>query len=167
MPAKHPAQLDIRTLLADCEIRRQRRSGPGGQHRNKVETGIFIRHLPTSIEAAATERRSQQQNQSAAIHRLRIKLAIEHQSAGSSGTSELWESRCRGERITVSACHEDFPALLAEAFNILVEANYDMRLAAERLRCSRSQLTKLLRLAPMALAAVNKAREQRNLSPLR
>ena len=77
----HPASLDIETLISDCEIRRQRRSGPGGQHRNKVETAIFIKHLPTGIEAGATERRSQEQNRLRAIGRLRLKLAVEHREA--------------------------------------------------------------------------------------
>ena len=34
----HPAELPIPELLRQCEVVHTRRSGPGGQHRNKVET---------------------------------------------------------------------------------------------------------------------------------
>ena len=36
----HPAALPFDALLKECEVRRLRRSGPGGQHRNKVETAV-------------------------------------------------------------------------------------------------------------------------------
>ena len=60
---QHPASLPYDELIRECEVRRQRRSGPGGQHRNKVETGIFIEHKPSGIRAEATEQRSQAKNQ--------------------------------------------------------------------------------------------------------
>ena len=64
----HPASLDVQRLLVDCESRRERRGGPGGQHRNKVETAVVLRHLPTGIVAEANERRSQQHGNLNDIH---------------------------------------------------------------------------------------------------
>lgn len=37
----------------DIEIFTTKDSGPGGQHRNKTESCVIIRHLPTGIEAKA------------------------------------------------------------------------------------------------------------------
>ena len=51
-----------------------RASGPGGQHRNKVETGVRLTYLPTGLTVTATERRSRLQNQKVALERLIAKL---------------------------------------------------------------------------------------------
>ena len=53
---RYPTDPD--TLLSICEVRFVRGSGPGGQHRNKTETGVQMTHPPTGIVVSATERRS-------------------------------------------------------------------------------------------------------------
>lgn len=73
----HPVTLSDEKLLRQCQVSRLRRSGPGGQHRNKVETAVSLHHLHTGIRAEASERRSQFQNLSTALMRLRITLAME------------------------------------------------------------------------------------------
>ena len=50
-------------------------SGPGGQHRNKTETGVRLTHLPTGTVVTATERRSRHQNMQAALLRLAQRLS--------------------------------------------------------------------------------------------
>jgi len=49
-------------------------SGPGGQHRNKRETAVRVRHLPSGITVLATEHRSQARNKELALRRLDVKL---------------------------------------------------------------------------------------------
>ena len=78
--APHPATLASENLLEQCELRTQRRSGPGGQHRNKTSSGAFLLHRPTGIVAEATERRSQAENRDVAFARLRLRLAVEIRS---------------------------------------------------------------------------------------
>lgn len=60
----------------DLRIDFFRASGPGGQHRNKTETGVRLTHLPSGIVVTATESRSRQINLRHAFMRLEAKLAI-------------------------------------------------------------------------------------------
>ena len=162
--------LEEAALLADCETRRQRRSGPGGQHRNKVETAVVITHVSTGILGEASERRSQEQNRKEAILRLRINLAIHHRTdvcAEDYRPSDLWRQRCRGRRIPVNPRHEDFPAMLAEALNLLAVCGWEPKEAARHLTCSPSQLVKLIQLEPHAFVELNRQRSARGLRQLR
>jgi protein subunit release factor A len=62
--------LVMRLRDEDLSVEHLRRSGPGGQHRNRRSTGIRLLHIPTGIVVMATERRSQAQNLAEAIGRL-------------------------------------------------------------------------------------------------
>jgi protein subunit release factor B len=48
--------------------------GPGGQHRNKVATGVRLTHRPSGLTVTATERRSQAVNREVAFARLAARL---------------------------------------------------------------------------------------------
>jgi ribosome-associated protein len=62
-------------MVAESTVEYVRAGGPGGQHRNKRETGIRLVHLPSGLIIMATERRSRAQNESLAFERLRERLA--------------------------------------------------------------------------------------------
>ena len=51
----------------DIEITYVKSGGPGGQHRNKRETGVRIVHVPTGIVVTATERRERPLNLALAL----------------------------------------------------------------------------------------------------
>src|SRR5579885_2802277 len=65
---------DRDSLERDCEIDYFIASGPGGQHRNKVETGVRLTHRPSGTVVTATERRSQRANREAAFERMAARL---------------------------------------------------------------------------------------------
>lgn len=167
-PYPHPAALDAQAIFAECEIETLRRSGPGGQHRNKVETAVQLRHRPTDVAAEANERRSQAENRTAALFRLRVNLALEMRGRPAAGhaPSGLWTARSRQGRLDVAETHADFPALLAEALDALAVAGADPAVAAQRLGVTPSQLVKLLKKEPRALALLNAWRADRGLHRL-
>ena len=169
MAVTHPSAIDSVALLAECDATFLRRSGPGGQNRNKVETAVVLRHRPTGLVAEANERRTQGENRRAALFRLRLNLALNVRRPIEPGSvpSELWRSRCRGVRMVISPEHDDFPALLAEALDVLEDRGMDVKEAAERSGVSATQLTNLLRAEPRALARVNAHRASIGLRPLR
>ena len=69
--------------------------------------------------------------------------------------SPLWQSRCGGGVLKLSTGHDDFPTLLAEALDVLAALDADPKRAAAVLSCTPSQLIRLLKLDPRALALVN------------
>ncbi len=164
----HPAALSDDVLFAQCDMRRERRSGPGGQRRNKVETAVVLVHTPTGLMAEAAERRSAEENRKVALTRLRLVLArtVRHPPRDA-GPSPLWQSRTTGGRIRVSTNHSDFPAILAEAIDSVTAHDFDLRDAAESLGCTMSQLKKLLEQDPPAWRLVQDARQAAGLPRLK
>ena len=165
----HPATLPPEQLLKDCDVTRTRRSGPGGQHRNKVETAIVLVHRPTGVRAEASERRGQAQNYDVAVFRLRGHLALQvRREVPSDFTpSPLWKSRCRDGKVVVNSRHDDFPSLLSEALDVVTAHQMEIKPAAEALSCTTSQLVKLLQAEPQAILLVNRERQSRKLPKLR
>jgi hypothetical protein len=163
----HPAALDLDRLLAECDQKFTRRSGPGGQNRNKVETAVILHHRPTGLSAEASERRTQGENRAQALFRLRLLMALEVRLPPSAIPSDLWRSRCRGGKLSINPSHDDFPALLAEALDALEVHAHDAKPAAESLGCSTTQLVNLLREEPRAMIQVNARRLERGLHPYR
>jgi len=58
----------------DLQITFFRSSGPGGQKKNKTESAVRIRHLPTGIIVTAVESRSRNTNLERAFERLSARL---------------------------------------------------------------------------------------------
>lgn len=65
---------DRASLERDSDLEFFIASGPGGQHRNKVETGVRLTHRPSGISVTATERRSQHANREVAFERMAERL---------------------------------------------------------------------------------------------
>jgi ribosome-associated protein len=73
--ARRAVRLPEAALRAECQETFFTAGGPGGQHRNKTESGVRLFHPPTGLLVTATERRSQGQNRGEALERLRERLA--------------------------------------------------------------------------------------------
>ena len=68
--AARPSAEALARLERDCEVTAYRSSGPGGQKKNKTESSVRARHLPSGIVRVATESRSQHRNRLAALERV-------------------------------------------------------------------------------------------------
>jgi len=62
----------------ELEITFYRSSGPGGQRKNRRDTAVRIRHIPTGITVIATESRYQSRNVKLALERLQEKLEAQN-----------------------------------------------------------------------------------------
>ena len=165
----HPASDVDDVLLAQCKLTFLRRSGPGGQHRNKTETAVIVEHIPSGKRAEANERRSQAENRRLAILRLRMALATEVREpiVLDHSLSLLWRSRVNKNRLSISEEHDDFPRILAEALDHIAAQGYQLDLAAAQLLVTSSQLVKLLKQHRPAFELFNRERQQRGFGILK
>lgn len=69
--------------------------------------------------------------------------------------------------LSISPRHKEYPALLAELMDVLAATGWIPKDAAVRLEISASQLLRVIRNHPPALAHVNMQRESRTLRPLK
>ena len=61
-------------LLRECDVETFRSSGPGGQHVNKTESAVRLKHKPTGLVVTSQQERSQHRNKQLALQKLRKKI---------------------------------------------------------------------------------------------
>lgn len=179
----HPAVMPPTKLLDQCQMNQLRRSGPGGQHRNKVSTAILWLHRPTGIRAEASESREQSKNRQNAFQRLRLQLAICVRSEQDhcwretlpSGTileinpdeigsvvRRTWSSR----KLKISSKHEDFPSVMAIVLDDLHLAGGQPSLVGPLWKASTTAVVTLIASDQQCLAEVNRWRRHHDRKPL-
>ena len=170
--APHPAVQPIEVLLEQCDLRTQRRSGPGGQHRNKTSSGAFLHHEPTGVVAEATERRSQADNRAVAVARLRLRLAVEIRTDSildgpvAAAEAELRKVYCGGD-LRINERNAARPAVLALILNDLHAAGGQPSAVAKLWETSTSAVTRLVKSHPPAFIFVNAVRAHHGRGPLK
>jgi protein subunit release factor B len=84
------------SLERDCQEEFFLASGPGGQNRNRVETGVRLIHRPSGLVVTATERRSQHANRERAFERMAERLEkLQYRPATRIPTRSTKASRAR------------------------------------------------------------------------
>jgi hypothetical protein len=169
--APHPSVVPAEQLTRECRMSQLRRSGPGGQHRNKVSTAISWHHEPTGISAEASESRDQTRNRREALARLRLRLAIRLRTAADPSASDPQHQDCRarwtGKRLKISAANDDFAAVLALVLDDLHRSGGQPSLVGPLWQASTTAVVSFVATEPAALQELNRWREHHGRRPLR
>ena len=176
IPAPHPATLPIDALGEACNLRTQRRSGPGGQHRNKTSSGVFLHYAVTDTTAEATERRSQADNRFVALGRLRFRLAVEVRTPSqldpltettSPSEEELsFRERYHNHTLKLNDRNQDKPAVIALLLNDLHASGGQPSAVAPIWKGSTSSIVRLMKSHPPAFQLLNQIRQHHSRRPL-
>jgi hypothetical protein len=160
-------------LIAQCEVDRYRASGPGGQHRNKTDSAVRLRHKPSGVTAIGEDSRSQLENKMHAVRRLRSAIALDVREpvklegfvAGprlaalvAGGTPPL------GARTRLTG---EYWAAIAELLDLLVAGSLEIGTTAQRLGITTGAMSKLLLHDDQVARAVNDLRRGAGMRPLR
>ena len=157
-------------LARQCVVETMRASGPGGQHRNKVESGVRMRHTPTGVVAQAFERRSQHANRAVALQRLRENIALgwrrpvalDHFHVSAELAAILPRTKGR-----VGPNNDRFWPGISDALDLFVALDCSVSDTAAALGLSTGALSRLLLDSPPVAARVNELRTARGMRPLR
>lgn len=162
------AALTDAALLAECDVDRYRASGPGGQHRNKVETAIRLRHRPSGIVVIAEERRSQAENHARALSRLRKALALRVRRAPPAEGVPQPVQVCiqRDGRLRIGQRDGRYLPAVAAVLDILVSLKGNVGDSARRLAITTANLSAFLTADADLLVEANRIRADFGLRPL-
>lgn len=84
---REPSPTEVQIADRDIEIATCRGSGAGGQHRNKTDSAVIVKHLPTGLVVRCESERSQAQNKASALGLLRARIQAATDKAGASSRS--------------------------------------------------------------------------------
>ncbi|MEX0783457.1 MAG: peptide chain release factor-like protein [Dehalococcoidia bacterium] len=158
-------------LGRQCVVETMRASGPGGQHRNKTESGVRMRHGPTGVVAQAFERRSQHENRAVALRRLRQNIALEWRQPMDAGgfaiSPEVAAILPGTKQGRVGPNNERFWPGIAGVLDLFVALECSVSGTAEALGMSTGALSRLLLESAAVGAKVNESRAARGMRALR
>jgi peptide chain release factor 1 len=108
---EEPSEQALRIDPDDLDESFTRGSGPGGQHRNKRETAVVLRHIPTGIVVRVDGGRSRHLNRQSALGLLRSRIvAAERERERTERNSERRDQvggGARGDKIRTIALQRD------------------------------------------------------------
>jgi hypothetical protein len=156
-------KMSLDELLRECQIKGYQGSGPGGQHRNKTNTGVLLRFNPYTLEIKSCESRSASENKVHALHRMRMALALEVREMPKS-PSEL---RFPGSNGHIQSSNIGFAPFIADVLDIVAINGGDTKPAAAAFGLSPTALTRILHQEKAVMEKVQTLRKSGGKCPLR
>ncbi len=156
-------------LIAQCEVDRYRASGPGGQHRNKTESAVRLRHKLTGVSAIGEDSRSQSENKLHAVRRLRAALALQVREPATAISPRLAAFVAAGTQPLGAKTRQtgEFWAAVGELLDLLVANGLEIGTTAQQLGITTGALSKLLLHDEHVARAINDLRRAKGMRPLR
>jgi hypothetical protein len=156
-------------LIAQCEVDRYRASGPGGQHRNKTESAVRLRHKLSGVTAIGEDSRSQAENKMHAVRRLRAALALEvrEPAAGVSARLAAFVAAGTAPLGAKTRLTGAYWAAIGELLDLVVANSLEIGTTAQQLGITTGALSKLLLHDEQVGRALNDLRRAKGMRPLR
>src|SRR4051812_43989241 len=148
-------------LLGECRQSRFQGSGPGGQKRNRVYSGVRLTHGPSGLWAESVDSRASARNLAEALSRLRLAIALAavpaipreagaEKGPGNGGVTE--GAALSGDpapniafRAGANPAHPDYARGALRALSLLRFHGGQLASAAAALGCTPSALTRYLK----------------------
>ena len=132
--------MDLDSLLSACTQKGFQGSGPGGQHRNKTNTGVQLNLREYNLEIKSCEGRSTRENRVHALHRMQMAIALNVRE-----TPPENEIPFPGSNAHIQTSNPQFPLFVAHIFDIIESKGGDSKAAAESFGLTQSALVRILR----------------------
>lgn len=145
-------------FILDCIQDFYKSTGNGGQKKNKTSSSVRLIHKPTGLSATSGDRRSQKENKTLALRRLRLNLAFSLREPFTFST-EL--------QLNMNEKNPQFPMLVALLIDALQQTEWKVSETAQLIQSTTGQLIKCLKKHPTLWQFVNQQRQKVALTPLK
>jgi hypothetical protein len=176
-PAIDYLALDDHGLLARCQVHTYRARGPGGQKRNKTDSAVRLHLTGTGLIVTATESRSQHENRTRALRRLRRAIALElrhpvdrldyRPSSVARGCLTVRGRPMARAQLQVGRRDLRYDRVVSEVLDVIAGCDVRLSEAAALIGITTANLTTFLRKDPKLLDRVNRMRRQRGMKAIR
>ena len=170
-------------LLGDCRQTRFQGSGPGGQKRNRVYSGVRLSHAASGLAAECVDSRASARNVGEALSRLRLALALAAAPAPGGSREDTGDIPGRRERPVdalpadpapgapfrsgANPSHPDYARCALRALTLLRSHAGQLAPAAAALGCTPSALARFLKAEKAVWARAREIRMGNGLHPLK
>lgn len=156
-------RLNDQELQRKCRMDIYKATGKGGQKKNKTSNAVRLTLEHLSVTASAS--RSRQDNISRAVKKMRLAIAMDlsDSSENRSGLSELpgeLKNYVSKGLIRINEKNPAFPYFSGVLFDIYLDCEGDVKIVAERLGTSSSQIHRFFSSHPFLLERMNALKQK-------